>query len=108
MVASWPTLAVALRTSIAGMVSDRLMSSSMSDEQETDALALSAALVTTTELLNVEMPPPLESDLVSTEHLVSGAAKVTLQPVSRFCVAPAKVMPVNSQLARLPTRKELG
>jgi hypothetical protein len=75
---------------MAGMVSERERSSSMSDWQLTDALARSAVFVTTTELLNVETPPSLESDFVLTEACVSGAASTTLQPVSRSCPWPCE------------------
>ena len=104
MVASWPTCAVAQRTSMAGMVSERLMSSSMSDWQLTDARAFSARGPMMTELRNVLMPPSLEMDLVLTLALVFAPFMVTLQPVSRSCVAPANVMPVNSQSELSPAR----
>ena len=84
------------------------MSSSMSDEQLTVARARSALRPMTTELRNVLTPPSLEMDLVSTEAVVSAPFRMTLQPVSRSCVAPAKVMPVNSQLERAPARMVVG
>ena len=53
-------------------------------------------------------PPSLEMDLVLTEAVVSAPFMITLQPVSRSCVAPAKVMPVNSQLLRSPAMMVVG
>jgi hypothetical protein len=50
----------------------------------------------------------LEMDFVSTEAVVSRPFKITLQPVSRSCVAPANVMPVNSQCERSPARIVVG
>ena len=41
-------------------------------------------------------------DFVLTDAVVSAPFMITLQPVSRSCVAPAKVMPVNSQVPRSP------
>ena len=108
MVASWPTDAVGLRTSMAGTVSERLMSSSMSDWQLTLTRARFAWRPTTMELRKVLIPPSLEMDLVSTEAVVSAPFRMTLQPVSRSCVAPAKVMPVNSQLERSPASIVVG
>ena len=60
------------------------------------------------ELRKVCTPPDLLMPLVSTEAEVSGAPSTTLQPVSRFCPAPAKVMPVNSQLERAPSMMVVG
>ena len=60
------------------------------------------------ELRKVWMPPPFEMPLVSTVAVVSGAARTTLQPVSRFCPAPAKVMPVKLDLARRPASTLMG
>ena len=77
------------------MVSERLMSSSLSDWHDTLAADPFAASVATMDDLHVEMPPPFEMDFVSMDADVSGAASTTLQPVSRFCPAPAKVMPVK-------------
>ena len=108
IVASWPTCAVALRTSIAGMVSEREMSSSMRLWQLTEQRARSARRPITTEERNVLTPPSLEMDLVLTEAVVSAPFIITLQPVSRSCVAPAKVMPVNSQLLRSPAMMVVG
>ena len=53
-------------------------------------------------------PPSLEMDLVFTVAVVSAPFMTTLQPVSRSCVAPAKVMPVNSQLERAPSMMVVG
>ena len=47
-------------------------------------------------------------DFVSMAAVVSGAAKTTLQPVSRFWPVPAKVMPVKVQRARRPFRIDMG
>ena len=90
------------------MVSERLWSSSMSEAQETDALACSAPSVMHTAERNVEMPPSLESDLALMEQRVSLPCNTTRVPVSRFWVAPANVMPVYSQLERSPTRNYVG
>ena len=80
----------------------------MSDWQLTVQRARSAWRPTTTDERNVLTPPSLEMDLVLTEAVVSAPFKMTLQPVSRSCVAPAKVMPVNSQLPRSPARMVVG
>ena len=90
------------------MVSERLWSSSMSDWQLTLTAEFSARSVTTTELRKVWMPPPLEMPLVSTVALVSGAFSTTLQPVSRFCPAPAKVMPVKLERLLRPLSTLMG
>ena len=84
------------------------MSSSMSDWHDTLAAEPSAAGVATMELRNVEMPPPLEMDLVSTVAVVSGAPSTTLQPVSRFWPAPAKVMPVKLERLLRPASTLMG
>ena len=76
--------------------------------QPSAVCASSALAVTTMELRKVLTPPPLEMLLVLTVARVSGAARITLQPVSRSCVAPAKVMPVYSQTLRSPRRMEVG
>ncbi len=89
---------------MAGMVSERLWSSSISDWQLTVALEPSALGVATMELRKVWMPPLLEIPFVSTVAEVSGALSTTLQPVSRFWPAPAKVMPVKLERARRPAR----
>ena len=93
---------------MAGMVSERLWSSSISDWQLTVALEPSALGVATMELRNVWMPPLLEMPLVSTVAEVSGALSTTLQPVSRFWPAPAKVMPVKLERARRPLSTLMG
>ena len=80
----------------------------MSDWQETLAAESVAFGVATTELRNVDTPPPLEMDFVSMAAEVSGAASTTLQPVSRFCPAPAKVTPENSERARSPASTLIG
>ncbi len=54
------------------------------------------------------MPPPFEMDFVSTVADVSGAASTTLQPVSRFCPAPANVMPVKLLVVLRPARMDMG
>ena len=64
MRASWPTSASGVRTSIAGIVSEREMVSSIKDWQETAALLFLASLLMTTALRKVLMPPSLEMDLV--------------------------------------------
>ena len=56
----------------------------------------------------MEIPPPLEIDFVSMAAEVSGALRTTLQPVSRFCPAPANVIPVNVQELFLPERIDIG
>ena len=108
IVASWPMSTFFARMSIAGMVSERLSSSSMSDWQETVAAEPSAAGVATMELRNVWMPPPLEMPFVSTVAVVSGAPSTTLQPVSRFWPAPANVMPVKLDFDFLPASTLMG
>ena len=80
----------------------------MSDWQETLAAESVAFGVATTELRNVDTPPPLEMDFVSMAAEVSGAASTTLQPVSRFCPWPAKVMPVKVQRLLRPARMDIG
>lgn len=80
----------------------------MSDWQLTVAAESSAFLVATTLERKVETPPSLEIDLVSTLALVCGALSTTLQPVSRFWPAPAKVMPVKLDLAPRPLRMDMG
>ena len=94
--------------SIAGMVSERLWSSNISDWHDTLATEFSAAGVATTELRNVDTPPPFEIDFVSMAAVVSGAARTTLQPVSRFWPVPAKVMPVKVQRDLRPFRIDIG
>ena len=93
---------------MAGMVSDRLMSSSMSDWHDTLAAAPRAFSVATMDERNVEAPPPFEMDFVSTVADVSGAASTTLQPVSRFWPAPANVMPVKLLVDLRPARMDIG
>ena len=80
----------------------------MSDWQLTLTRAPSAFGVTTTELRNVWMPPPLEMPFVSTVALVSGAFSTTLQPVSRFWPAPANVMPVKLERLLRPFSTLMG
>ena len=108
IVASWPTEAVRLRTSIAGMVSERLMSSSMRDWHETVQRALSAWRPTTTELRKVLTPPSFEMDLALMDARVSRPLRMTLHPVSRSWFAPEKVMPVYSHTERSPCRIVVG
>ena len=60
------------------------------------------------ELRKVEMPPPLEMDLVSTVAVVSGAPSTPLQPVSRFWPVPANVMPVKLERLLRPARTLMG
>ena len=93
---------------MAGMVSERLRSSSMSDWHDTVQREPVAWGVATTELRNVWMPPSFEMPLVSTEAEVSGAPSTTLQPVSRFWPRPAKVMPVNDDCDLRPARMDMG
>ncbi len=108
MVASWPMSTFLARMSMAGIVSERLSASSMSDWQLTDAAEFSAFSVATTLERNVDTPPPFEIDFVSIAALVSGAASTTLQPVSRFWPWPANVMPVKVQVDLRPERIDMG
>ena len=64
--ASCPTSASFVRISIAGIVSEREISSSIRDWQETADLLPFAFADTTTELRKVLIPPSLEIDLVFT------------------------------------------
>ena len=63
---------------------------------------------TTTELLNVLMPPSFEIDFVLTYDVVLGALWTTFVPVSRFYPFPANVIPVNSALAPSPFNTLIG
>ena len=62
--ASWPMEAYRVRTSMAGMVSDLEMESSIRDWQDTADLVPLALGFTTTLLRNVLIPPPLLMDRV--------------------------------------------
>ncbi len=64
--ASWPTSALLVRMSIAGIVSERDSESSISDSQDTEDLLPCALLFTTTALLKVLIPPLLEIERVFT------------------------------------------
>ena len=108
MVASWPMSTCLQRMSMAGMVSERLRSSSMSDWHDTLAAEFRAFSVATMDERNVDVPPPFEMDFVSTVADVSGAASTTLQPVSRFWPAPANVMPVKLDVDLRPARMDMG
>ena len=94
--------------SIAGIVSDLDSESSISDWHDTADFALDAFFCTTTLLRNVLIPPLLLIERVFIYELVSGAAWITLAPVSRFCPSPANVTPVNSILEPLPLRILIG
>ena len=93
---------------MAGMVSERLWSSSIRLWHDTLHAEFSAFGVATTLLRNVDTPPPLEMDFVSMDAEVSGAASTTLQPVSRFWPVPANVMPVNVHVDLRPARMDMG
>ena len=62
--ASWPMFASFVRISIAGIVSDREMSSSIRDWQETADFVFFAAFVAETDERKVLMPPSFEIDFV--------------------------------------------
>ena len=93
---------------MAGIVSERLRSSSIRDSQLTLDLLPAALGSTTTEERKLETPPSRAMLLVEMWLVVLGAACTTLAPVSRSCPAPAKVMPVNSMRAPSPCSTLIG
>ena len=97
-----------MRMSIAGIVSERLSLSSISDWQDTALLACLALFSTTTLERNVLMPPLLLMERVFMYELVFLPTCTTFAPVSRFCPAPANVTPVNSMRARSPFKMLIG
>ncbi len=105
--ASCPTSASPVRISIAGIVSDREMSSSIRDWQETADLL--PALLMHTELRNVLIPPSLEIDLVLIYE--EGIRRRCEQPWHRCPDSGPyrrNVMPVNSICAPCPSGRSWG
>ena len=108
ILASWPTSTASQRMSMAGIVSERLRSSSIRDSQLTLDLLPLAFGSTTTDERKFDTPPSRAMLLVEIWLVVFGAACTTLAPVSRSCPAPANVMPVNSMRAPSPCRTLIG